>query len=124
MKEYSFILPMPPSVNAAYRAVKGRVIKSKKYRDWSEEAARCMSHQDMGNIDILTGRIKAVYQFGWQDNRKRDIANFEKALSDFIEEWGVFENDCQIDHMELIRLNDDATNGVFVTITETKEEET
>lgn len=123
MTEYNFILPMPPSVNAAYRAVKGRVIKSKKYRDWSEEAAICMTHQDMGNIDILTGRIKATYRFGWQDNRKRDIANFEKALSDFIEEWGVFENDCQIDHMELIRLADDSTNGVFVTITELKEEE-
>ena len=123
MTEYSFLLPMPPSLNAAYRTFNGRILKSKKYREWEEDAGKAMTHQEMGNIDILKGRIKAVYRFGWQDKRKRDIANFEKALSDFIEDWGVYENDSQIDHMELIRLTDDSTNGVFVTITELKEEE-
>ena len=123
MTEYTFLLPIPPSVNAAYRAVNGRVMKSKKYRDWEEEAKKAMSFQDMGNIETLTGRIKATYRFGWLDKRKRDIANFEKALSDFLEDWGVYENDCQIDYMELFRIKRSDCNGVFVTIRELTEEE-
>lgn len=112
---FEALLPIPPSVNAAYRAVNGRVIKSARYRDWSVEAAKALATQH-GKISALTGRLIVHYGFAFPDNRRRDIANFEKALSDFLEEAGVYENDCQIDDMHMVRL--DHGNGVFVTIRE------
>lgn len=112
---FEALLPIPPSVNAAYRAVNGRVIKSAQYRAWSVEAARVLSEQHK-NISTMTGRLSVNYGFAFPDKRKRDIANFEKALSDFLEERGVYENDCQIDEMRIVRL--DGGNGVFVTIKE------
>ena len=111
---FEALLPIPPSVNAAYRAVNGRVIKAKAYREWEKEATRSL-HLQHQNISKLTGRLTVEYRYGFPDKRKRDIANFEKALSDFLETAGVYENDCQIDEMKLLR---DTGNGVFVTIRE------
>lgn len=112
---FEALLPIPPSVNAAYRAVHGRVIKSAQYRDWSVEAAKALGAQHKA-IETMKGRIAVHYGFAFPDKRKRDIANFEKALSDFLEEHKIYENDCQIDDMRMVRL--DSGNGVFVSIRE------
>lgn len=112
---FEVLLPLPPSVNAAYRAVNGRVIKSLQYREWSVSAANALVSQ-VKNIKTMTGRLSVNYGFAFPDKRKRDIANFEKALSDFLEEAGVYQNDCQIDEMRMVRL--DQGNGVFVTVKE------
>ncbi|AEP08909.1 RusA family crossover junction endodeoxyribonuclease [Micavibrio aeruginosavorus] len=112
---FEALLPIPPSVNAAYRAVNGRVIKSARYRAWSAEAEQALKSQ-IETIAPMTGRLIVHYGFGFPDKRRRDIANFEKALSDFLEESGVYLNDCQIDDMRMTRLN--TGNGVYVTIKE------
>lgn len=112
---FEALLPIPPSVNAAYRAVNGRVIKSAQYRSWSIEAGKALNTQHKA-IEPMTGRLTVHYGFAFPDKRKRDIANFEKALSDFLEESGVYLNDCQIDEMRMTRLS--GGNGVFVTIGE------
>lgn len=114
---FEALLPIPPSVNAAYRAVNGRVIKSAQYRAWSVEAAQALESQ-IKTMAPMTGRLIVHYGFAFPDKRRRDIANFEKALSDFLEESGVYLNDCQIDEMRMTRLT--AGNGVFVTIKEIK----
>lgn len=116
---FEALLPLPPSVNSAYRAIpRGKivtVIKSEKYREWEKEAARALEIQ---NIDYSTmkGRLVVEYRYCFPNRIRRDIGNFEKALSDFLESAGVYENDCQIDDMRLIR--GEFGDGVHVTIRE------
>jgi crossover junction endodeoxyribonuclease RusA len=116
---FEALLPLPPSVNAAYRAIsRGRivtVIKSQQYREWEKEAARALEIQFI-NKPTMKGRLSVEYRFEFPDKRRRDIGNFEKALSDFLEAAGVYENDCQIDEMRLVR--GEGGDGVFVTIRE------
>ncbi len=44
----------------------------------------------------MNGEVIAVYTFGRPDNRRRGVANLEKAASDTLTRWGVLENDSQI----------------------------
>jgi Holliday junction resolvase RusA-like endonuclease len=65
-----------------------RRFKSKKYKEWIAIAAKGWEHDD---IEINpTVWLKATYKFYmplWCKNgnvKKRDVANYEKATSDFI----------------------------------------
>ena len=58
---------------------------------------------------------KALYEFGRPDKRRRDVANYEKAVSDILVTAGVIEDDSLIEEITL-RWAD--VEGVEVTITE------
>lgn len=103
---FSCTLAMPPSVNGLF-AGKSRRYKSTEYKAWIRAAfgelyfTGCL---DAGDDPRISGRIKASYIFHFQaDYRKRDIANYEKALSDFLVARGVIEDDSCIDEMVLKR---------------------
>ena len=69
----------------------------------------------------MQGRLVVEYKFCFKDKRRRDIANYEKALTDFLEEQNVFVNDEQIDDIRMLRLpvNKDKA-GVFIKVKEVK----
>jgi Holliday junction resolvase RusA-like endonuclease len=84
---------MPPSVNALY-AGKGRRYKSSRYKYWettAQNALRSQSFTPLGKIPL-----EAHYQFGRPDMRTRDLANLEKAISDFLVHMNVIADDCWI----------------------------
>lgn len=110
-------LPIPPTANNLFPTNKqGRRIPSSKYKEWKERAAYALAEQKIPAVH-MTGRLIAEYRFSFPDNRKRDLANFEKGITDLLNDLGFFKDDSQIDDMRLIRESvGDGT--VFVTIKE------
>jgi len=84
-------LPYPPSVNATHRAVNGRVILSKRYRDWILEAGAAVAAQlpHQAPLKHYTLWIEATPP----DLRRRDLGNLEKPTSDLLKRAGVIEDD-------------------------------
>ena len=84
-------LPYPPSVNRTLRAVNGRVILSKRYRDWILEAGRAVAGQVQGEPQLKHYWlwIEAIAP----DRRRRDLDNLLKPTSDLLKRAGVIEDD-------------------------------
>jgi crossover junction endodeoxyribonuclease RusA len=97
-------LPVPPTANNLFPTSKsGHRFPSKKYTEWKLHAAAVFASQHKTPY-TLSGNIVATYKFSFSDARRRDIANFEKAVTDFLVQKGVIEDDCLIDELHLIRI--------------------
>lgn len=80
--EFDFI---PLSINAAYRTVNGRVIKSSKLTEYEKKMALIINkHLEFydGKFLIITGKIKLEVDIYYCDKRKRDLDNNLKTLID------------------------------------------
>lgn len=85
------VLPYPPSVNALYRAVKGRSILSEKYRQWQYEAGQIIGLQRPG---MVPGAVNVTVELSPPDKRRRDIDNAGfKAVLDLLVKHRVIEGD-------------------------------
>jgi Holliday junction resolvase RusA-like endonuclease len=84
-------LPYPPSVNATHRAVNGRVILSKRYRDWILEAGKAVAAQLPAQAPLKHYRL--WIEATPPDLRRRDLGNLEKPTSDLLKRAGVIEDD-------------------------------
>ena len=87
----SLTLPYPPSVNATHRAVNGRVILSKRYRDWILEAGKAVAAQLPAQAPLQHYRL--LIEATPPDLRRRDLGNLEKPTSDLLKRAGVIEDD-------------------------------
>ncbi len=83
----------PPSTNAIWRSVRGRVIKSNDYRKWLDNQTLLINLQK-GQV---TGRYQLTITAQRKDNRRRDIDNLIKPLHDLLVRAGKVEDDslCQ-----------------------------
>lgn len=87
----SLTLPLPPSVNAAYRNVAGRGrAKTRAYVDWLQHAALEVRRQAHGSIaGSYAFHLKATRP----DRRPRDLGNLEKCAHDLCVSMGLVEDD-------------------------------
>lgn len=110
---YETFLPVPPSVNGLFSTNwrTKRRFESEAYERWKKLASKSFKYTG----PIYTKRLKAVYKYVFTDKRPRDIENYAKAISDFLVENNVIEDDSLIDHLELIR-GEGTIPGVFVQI--------
>ena len=115
-------LPLPPSVNGLY-AGKVRRFKSKKYEEWIARALDAFGTK-YDNTEINPEVwLKAKYTFYmplWYKNgniKRRDVANYEKAASDFIGDHLTGFEDMMIKDIRLIKI-DSTRNEVECIITE------
>ena len=83
------LLPFPPSTNGLYRAHNGRVIKSKKYREFEKTAAGDIANQ---RPPTFHGEIALKLTLGRPDKRRRDIDNYCKATIDALVMAGILED--------------------------------
>lgn len=90
----TFTLPMPPSVNAIWRGKNKGVYLAPEYKAWRIEASCALNKQ---SVPEIAPPYRVQYAFDRPDNRRRDVFNFEKALSDLLEDQGVLKNDCLIE---------------------------
>lgn len=101
MSKVELILDFPPSVNRLWRISKtGGMYKSKEYSDWRKKALWDAAIQ--AKFQKLTGSYKLTVKAVRPDNRKRDLDNLIKAVSDVLETSGVIENDHFCEHLEMM----------------------
>ena len=106
-------LSFPPSVNGMFVTDwrTKRRCRSKKYKAWADFNI-WVAHAEGEKVG---GRVKVLYEFGRPDKRRRDVANYEKAVSDLLVSAGIIEDDSLIEEMTL-RWAD--VEGVEITITQ------
>ena len=95
----SLVLPLPVSVNAAYRNVLhvGRV-KTAAYKNWLAEARLMTLVQPKGRIE---GPYAIHVEIDRPDKRRRDLSNLLKTLEDFIVAQGYVEDDSLCDRIKM-----------------------
>ena len=93
------VLPWPPSVNAYWRAFRGRTILSAEGRAY-RAAAQFARRSDR---DAITGRLHVRLNLYPPDARRRDVDNSCKATLDALAHAGVYGDDSQIDYLEVVR---------------------
>lgn len=113
-------VPFPPSVNNIWRSPTGygRTIKSEEYRLWLKTAfGHWMQVKSKQQIKHIIGPYRLEITLTPPDKRRRDIGNYEKALSDFLQAAGIVEDDhwCEVLHVVWDR-SADATPGARLVL--------
>lgn len=100
MLSFHCILPMPPTTNNLFPSGKnGRRFKSKEYELWLAKAS-------FGFVaPHLSGKFRLTLELYFADKRRRDISNYEKAVTDFLVSRAVIDDDYLIDELHLFRRN-------------------
>lgn len=84
-----FDLPVPPSVNALYANVPGGRVLTQQYRDWLEAAGWELKLQ---KTKPMAGAVGLTLLIAMPE-RKRDLGNMEKAVSDLLVKHGIMADD-------------------------------
>lgn len=96
MKQHVYRLTSPPpSDNRLKAAVNGRMIATKFYRDWKEEAGWEIQAQraEQGEVENYPVSVTvSVHDDSWAQHR-RDIGNVVKACCDLLVSQGVLQDD-------------------------------
>jgi crossover junction endodeoxyribonuclease RusA len=99
-------------VNNLFFNVKHGRVTSAKYADWQKRAWEAFIQQP-DRLHRHTEQVAVIYTFGRPDNRRRDLFNLEKALSDFLVKQDVLADDSLI-HRGTVQWGD--VTGVMVEI--------
>ena len=86
-------LPLAPSVNALWRANRGRVHRSARYVAWQKEAGWELLRQKPKR---LAGKVLISIAAGRPDKRRRDVDNLVKPLPDLLVAHQVIEDDAGV----------------------------
>ena len=87
MKSIKITIPnVPMSVNCMYRTYKGRVILSRRGREYKSETKKYIDNyiESMDDFEPIEGRVKIELDICFRDKRKRDLDNYVKSVIDSI----------------------------------------
>jgi crossover junction endodeoxyribonuclease RusA len=110
-------LPFSPSVNSLYRTFKGRMILSKRGRQYRTDSLAAILSQERQKF---TGRVAVEFKLYPPDRRRRDIDNSIKGLFDTLTHAGIWNDDEQVDDLRVIRCECVPGGKVIVRIEEIK----
>lgn len=91
------------------------MIISKEYRDWMRSVD---AYAPVKTRFEMSGDVRAVYDFGKPSQRRMDICNREKGVSDTLQRWGIMKDDCQLVDVRLRWADDVAPGMVRVSLGE------
>jgi crossover junction endodeoxyribonuclease RusA len=129
MREVTLELPYPPSDNhykrpgRLCRTKTGKVFQRRVNTDQTKrfylEVCSVIRSQGVKSFDSAPITLKVlVYP---PDNRKRDIGNLMKVLSDSLQRGGLFDDDFQICGLWMVRCETMKPGKVVVRISELEE---
>ncbi|UOF81561.1 endodeoxyribonuclease ruS [Bacteriophage sp.] len=107
-------LPFPPSVNSYRTIYRGMMRLSKEGRAFKAAVADYVVEYRVPKLG--DAKLKVTMVLFPRDKRKIDIDNRIKAVLDALEDAGVFNNDFQVDHLEIIRGKPVKGGGIRVMI--------
>ncbi len=94
------VLPFPPTANNLYPGMRQRH-KSARYKEWCADAMHALIAQRPH--PYYRDPVRVTYAFGRPDKRIRDLANYLKAVDDFLgggkEPGPVLYDDSLIEHL-------------------------
>lgn len=108
MSEYAFEIILPPSMNNVYvnnPHTRGRFMSAegKKFKE--------MALNTLPKIAAtMEGPIEVIYEYWFPNRMRRDIANYEKVVTDVLVTGGVILDDCQIERLTLVKREIDKEN--------------
>lgn len=112
-------LPFPPSLNSYYRTVNNRILISEKGRIYRQNVLlACISQFRL--VPKLSGRLSVKIIATMPDKRRRDLDNMLKAVLDAMQHAGVYLDDSQIDHLQIIRSAVEKPGWLDITIINSK----
>jgi crossover junction endodeoxyribonuclease RusA len=111
-----FHLPLPPSVNALYRNVRGKGrVKTKHYRTWLKAAGWEIIAQK-GRMAKIMGPVQVtIYAVKPKRGRRRDLDNLTKALLDLMVAHEIIEDDSNVQSIYSEWVSHDL-EGVSITV--------
>ena len=99
-----FELPLPPSVNAAYRNVPGvGRVKTDAFKAWEREASLLVMAARQKPLESGEYGLSMRFTF---PNRRGDLNNYIKAPIDLLVRAGLTPDDRWNDHLEASRIVD------------------
>jgi len=101
MHEMRLTLGYPPSVNTYWRSVAGRVLISRKGREYR---IGCLARVLMPPQSFGKARLKVTIGCWMPDNRRRDLDNLPKAILDALQHAKMYVDDSQIDDLRIWRI--------------------
>ena len=93
-----FEMPWPPSVNGYWTSLRGRLVMSKKGRDYRFTVGAMVECDEP-----IIGPVAVVICAQPPDRRRRDLDNILKSTLDAIVHVGVLGDDSQIDDLRIYR---------------------
>jgi crossover junction endodeoxyribonuclease RusA len=102
-------LPFPPSVNTYYRRGAHATYMSKGGREYKAKVADYIA--DSNTPKLGSARLYLEIVLWPKDKRKFDIDNRIKALLDSLQDAGVFDDDEQIDQINIYRGSGTVSGG-------------
>ena len=112
-------LPFPPSQNAIWRSGRGRVYRAKSYTNWLTQAYHeWLAQKPKGPFKTVEGLFDIELKFSRPDRRKRDLDNYHKVVTDFLQQAQIIKNDCNMRKTTSMWVADEeAPMGVVVLLT-------
>lgn len=114
--ELILYLPWPPTVNNYYHHTRRGVFISSKGRAYRAALAEALVQH--GYIETLSERLYVEVTLYPPDVRKRDLDNYMKSLLDACTHAGLWEDDSQIDQLEIRRGMKVKSGAVIMGITD------
>ena len=117
MARLEITLPWPPSVNHYWRHVGARTLISKAGRQYREDVGAAVLEARASGWDVpVLGRLAVTILVRPPDKRRRDLDNLLKAPLDALEAAGVYDDDSQIDSLEIRRGEVGVCGGWLVVV--------
>lgn len=110
------IYNFPPSGNNRLMSVRGRMIKTGKYRSWQQATADMVREQIRKGP--LEGRLRLTMRVHMPDRRRRDLDNLVKPIQDVLQLAGLYYDDSQIKHLDIREVGVDPIGGIEIEVAE------
>ena len=109
-------LPCPPSMNTYWRNFRGRTVLSKAGKEFKQAVQEYVIENQIPKFGDK--RLSIIMVYRPRDKRISDIDNRIKPVLDALQDAGVYNDDSQVDHLEMSRGLNLKGGGVVVFIGE------